>query len=120
MSRENVEVARRAYELLNEPGEPLIRLARELAVPDFEVDLSSTYPDGPVLRGAAVENLHPFDDLHRHYRGSAPPLPARRRAPNRAALRPDANGSRYQAATPCSYWGGLPSTALNRLTAVSE
>src|SRR3954465_5993980 len=35
--------------------------------------------------GAAIQALHPFHGLRREYRGSAPPDPAQRRAPNDAA-----------------------------------
>src|SRR5215211_846823 len=35
--------------------------------------------------GAAIQDLHPFHGLRRDERGSAPPLPARRRRPNDAA-----------------------------------
>src|ERR1019366_72568 len=39
---------------------------------------------GRFLR-AAIQDLHPFHGLRREYRGSAPPDPAQRRAPNDAA-----------------------------------
>jgi uncharacterized protein len=49
MSQENVELVRRAYQLINRrdfaAGLPLFS-------PDFELDLSIMYPDAPVLRGA--------------------------------------------------------------------
>ena len=48
MSEENVETARRAYELINRGD---IAAAVQLAAPDFEMDLSDLYPDAPILRG---------------------------------------------------------------------
>ena len=48
MSEENVEIARRGYELMNRGD---IAAAIQLAASDFEVDLSDLYPDAPILRG---------------------------------------------------------------------
>ena len=48
MSQENVEFVRRGYELLDRGN--LTAGLKRLA-PDFELDLSSLYPDAPVLRG---------------------------------------------------------------------
>jgi ketosteroid isomerase-like protein len=48
MSQENVEFVRRGYELLNRGD---LAAGLELLAPDFELDLSSLYPDAPVLRG---------------------------------------------------------------------
>ena len=48
MSEENVEIARRGYELMNRGD---IAAGVQLAASDFEVDLSELYPDAPILRG---------------------------------------------------------------------
>jgi ketosteroid isomerase-like protein len=48
MSRENVEIVRRGYELLDRGD---VAAGLERLAPDFELDLSSLYPDAPVLRG---------------------------------------------------------------------
>jgi ketosteroid isomerase-like protein len=49
MSQENVEVVRRGYESMNRRD---FGTAFQRVAPDFELDLSSLYPDAPVLRGA--------------------------------------------------------------------
>ena len=48
MSQENVEIVRRAYELLDSGD---LAAALERLAPDLELDLSSLYPDAPVLHG---------------------------------------------------------------------
>ena len=48
MSEENVETARRGYELINRGD---IAAALRLADPNLEFDLSDLYPDAPILRG---------------------------------------------------------------------
>ena len=48
MSQENVEFVRRGYELINRGD---LAAGLERLAPDFELDLSSLYPDAPVLRG---------------------------------------------------------------------
>lgn len=48
MSRENVELVRRGYELM---GRGDVAAALEHLAPDVELDLSSLYPDAPILRG---------------------------------------------------------------------
>jgi ketosteroid isomerase-like protein len=59
MSRQNVELVRRGYQLLAERGGVGI-FALELAAPDVEIDFSTVYPDGPVIRGA--EEFARFSD----------------------------------------------------------
>jgi ketosteroid isomerase-like protein len=49
MPQENVEVVRRGYESMNRRD---FGTAFQRVAPDFELDLSSLYPDAPVLRGA--------------------------------------------------------------------
>jgi ketosteroid isomerase-like protein len=49
MSQENVEIVRHGYESLKRRD---FVAAFERVSPDFELDLSSLYPDAPVLRGA--------------------------------------------------------------------
>ena len=49
MSQENVEIVRRAYELLDSGD---LAAALERLAPDLELDLSSLYPDAPVLQGS--------------------------------------------------------------------
>jgi ketosteroid isomerase-like protein len=48
MSQENVEFVRRGYELLDRGD---LAAGLKLLAPNFELDLSSLYPDAPVLRG---------------------------------------------------------------------
>jgi ketosteroid isomerase-like protein len=48
MSQENVEIVRRGYEAMSRRD---IAAGLELLAPDFELDMSSLYPDAPVLRG---------------------------------------------------------------------
>ena len=48
MSQENVELVRRQYELMDRGD---LAAAMERIAPDFELDLSSLYPDAPILRG---------------------------------------------------------------------
>jgi ketosteroid isomerase-like protein len=48
MSQENVEIVRRAYEA-GSRGD--LAAALERLAPDFELDLSSLYPDAPIVRG---------------------------------------------------------------------
>jgi ketosteroid isomerase-like protein len=57
VSQQNVEIAGRIYEFLAQGvGEEVIRsmVAAGLVDPDAEMDLSGTYPDGPVLRMATM------------------------------------------------------------------
>jgi len=49
MSQENVEIVRRGYESINRGD---LGAAFEQVAADFVLDLSSLYPDAPVLRGA--------------------------------------------------------------------
>ena len=49
MSQENVKIVRRGYESMNRRD---FGTAFQRVAPDFELDLSSLYPDAPVLRGA--------------------------------------------------------------------
>jgi ketosteroid isomerase-like protein len=48
MSQENVDLLRRAYELLDRRD---FAAGLQHVAPDFELDLSSLYPDAPILRG---------------------------------------------------------------------
>jgi ketosteroid isomerase-like protein len=48
MSQENVEVVRHGYELLDRGD---LAAGLERLAPEFELDLSSLYPDAPILRG---------------------------------------------------------------------
>jgi ketosteroid isomerase-like protein len=48
MSQENVEIVRRAYELLDRGD---LAAALEHLAPGVELDMSSLYPDAPILRG---------------------------------------------------------------------
>jgi ketosteroid isomerase-like protein len=48
MSQENVDFARRAYELADREGPAA---ALQLLAPDVELDMSSLYPDAPIVRG---------------------------------------------------------------------
>jgi ketosteroid isomerase-like protein len=57
MSRQNVDIARRAYELADREG---TAVALQLLAPDFELDMSSLYPDAPVIRG--IDNLLRWTD----------------------------------------------------------
>ena len=57
MSQENVEIARRGYELMKSGD---IAAAVQIAAPDFEFDLSDLYPDAPILHG--VDELLRWSD----------------------------------------------------------
>ena len=60
MSQENVEVAERIYEVLAQGvDEQALRslVAAGLADPDAELDLSTAYPDGPVVRMATLSEF---------------------------------------------------------------
>jgi ketosteroid isomerase-like protein len=62
MSEENVEVVRRAYEILADGfDEETVRtlMADGLVNPDAELDLRTAYPDGPVVR---LDTLSEFLD----------------------------------------------------------
>jgi ketosteroid isomerase-like protein len=60
MSQENVEIAKRIYEVLAQGvDERAVRslVAAGLADPDGEFDLSTAYPDGPVVRLATLSEF---------------------------------------------------------------
>ena len=62
MSEENVEIVRRAYEILADGfDEETVRtlMAGGLVNPDAELDLRTAYPDGPVVR---LDTLSEFFD----------------------------------------------------------
>jgi ketosteroid isomerase-like protein len=60
MSQENVEIVKRVYEVLAQGvDEHALRslVAAGLASPDAELDLSTAYPDGPVVRMATLSEF---------------------------------------------------------------